>query len=70
MKILNDNEKINLEKLRQMAERMFGDLVKAVVDVKQEKIALDAEMHSDLEKMFLENVVVDGKEVPRFSSMV
>ncbi len=32
---------------------MFGNLVKAVVDVDRELIALDAELHSDLEAFLL-----------------
>ena len=38
-----------------MAEDRFGDLVKAVVDVSKKHLALDAELHSDLEALLLEN---------------
>lgn len=38
-----------------MAAAMFGDLVKAVVDVKQEVMAVDAELHSDEEAVLLQN---------------
>ncbi|MBI2495726.1 MAG: hypothetical protein HYY59_08135 [Candidatus Omnitrophica bacterium] len=38
-----------------MATRMFGDLVKAVVDVDRELIAVDAELHADLEAILLED---------------
>lgn len=38
-----------------MAAVIFGNLVKAVVDVDQEIIAVDAELHSDLEALLLEN---------------
>ena len=38
-----------------MAANMFGDMVKAVVDVERELIAVDAELHSDLEAMLLED---------------
>ena len=38
-----------------MAQNMFGNLVKAVVDVEQNKIAIDAELHSDEEALLLEN---------------
>ena len=34
---------------------MFGNMVKAVVDVERERIALDAELHSDLEAMLLQD---------------
>jgi len=37
-----------------MAKKMFGNLVKAVVDIEQETIAIDAEMHADLEAALIE----------------
>lgn len=53
MKIVKDS--INIEELRQMAPRMFGNLVKAVVDIEKGIMAVDAEMHADEEQMLLEN---------------
>ncbi len=41
--------------LEQMAAATFGNLVKAVVDIDREIIAVDAELHSDLEALLLEN---------------
>jgi len=41
--------------LKQMAAATFGNLVKAVVDVERELIAVDAELHSDLEALLLED---------------
>jgi hypothetical protein len=38
-----------------MAAATFGNLVKAVVDVERELIAVDAELHSDLEALLLED---------------
>ena len=46
---------ITIAELKQMAQDTFGDLVKAVVDVDRELVAIDAELHSDLEALFLEN---------------
>ena len=37
-----------------MAQATFGDMVKAVVDVDKELVAVDAELHSDLEALLLE----------------
>lgn len=48
-------EAIALARLREMAERKFGDMVKAVVDVKKEIMAIDGELHSDEEGLLLEN---------------
>ncbi len=36
-----------------MSSKMFGNLVKAVVDVKQEKVVVDAGLHSDEEQYLL-----------------
>ena len=41
-----------------MAARLFGDFVKAVVDVDRELLAVDAELHADLEAALLQ----DGSE--------
>lgn len=38
-----------------MAGELFGDMVKAVVDVDRELIAVDAELHSDLEALLLQD---------------
>ena len=38
-----------------MASATFGNMVKAVVDVDRELIAVDAELHSDLEALLLED---------------
>ena len=38
-----------------MAAELFGNMVKAVVDVEKELLAVDAELHSDLEALLLEN---------------
>jgi len=52
MKIIDSM--ISIDALTAMAKSMFGDLVKAVVDVERELIAVDAELHSDLEALLLE----------------
>jgi hypothetical protein len=46
---------ITLGELRSMAEARFGDLVKAVVDVRRGVMAVDGELHSDEEALLLEN---------------
>lgn len=50
MKLVSDS--IGLEELKKMSEKMFGNLVKAVVDVKKGIMVVDAELHAD-EEMFL-----------------
>ena len=46
---------INLNELKDLAAAGFGNLLKAVVDIEQEMMAIDAELHSDLEALLLEN---------------
>ena len=53
MKIIT--EILLLDELKQMAAATFGNLVKAVVDVDREIVAVDAELHSDLEALLLED---------------
>ena len=47
-------EAIEITRLREMAERRFGDMVKAVLDVEKGIMALDAELHADEEEVLLE----------------
>jgi len=54
MRVVNQNSRIKLEELSKMAEDMFGDLVKAVVDVAREMMAVDAELHADEEALLIE----------------
>jgi hypothetical protein len=44
---------VSLGTLVTMADAMFGNLVKAVVDVEQGCMAIDAEMHADEEALLL-----------------
>lgn len=51
-------EKISLDTLSHIEEETYFDdlcMIKAVVDINLELIALNAELHSDLESMLLEN---------------
>jgi hypothetical protein len=47
-------EPIALDELRQLAAEQFGDFVKAVVDVRQELMAIGGELHADEEALLLE----------------
>ena len=53
MKIIR--KPITVQELKEMAAAMFGDLVKAVVDVDRELLAVDAELHADLEALLLQD---------------
>lgn len=43
------------QQLTDMAPEFFGDMVKAVVDIDMKILAINAELHADLEKMLIEN---------------
>jgi hypothetical protein len=46
---------ITVSDLQKMAEDRFGDLVKAVADIRRGVMAIDADLHSDEEAHSLEN---------------
>ena len=48
-------QQVRLDELERMAAAMFGTMVKAVVDVDRELLAVDGELHSDLEALLIEN---------------
>src|SRR5262245_30425216 len=48
-------EKISVNELKKMAKKMFGELVKAVVDIDKEIMVVDAELHADEEELLLEH---------------
>lgn len=52
MKLVDKN--ITLEELKKLSKRSFGQLVKAVVDIKKEIMVIDAAMHADEEKFLLD----------------
>lgn len=54
MRVVDADRRIALAELREMAARTFGDLVKAVVDVEKEAMAVDADLHADQEAYLLE----------------
>jgi len=47
-------EAIDLARVRELAVRRFGEMVKAVVDVQEGIMAVDAELHADEEEALLE----------------
>lgn len=53
MEIITD--KISIGKLHETSQKMFGNLVKAVVDVEKGIMAVGGELHADEETLLLEN---------------
>lgn len=47
-------DKISLTELKKIAEERFGDLVKTVVDIEKNIMAIGGEMHFDEEQLLLE----------------
>ena len=81
MTIITDT--LTLHELKKMAAQMFGNMVKAVVDVERELLAVDAELHADLEARLLEDgskqqslwginlyPELSGNELIEFDSMI
>lgn len=54
MRLVDKKNKISFDELKKMSQKMFGDLVKAVVDVEKEVMVVNGEMHAD-EETFLIN---------------
>ncbi len=48
-------ETISVKELQNLAENMYGNIVKAVVDIDKKILVIDAEMHVDEEQYLLEN---------------
>lgn len=47
--------KITILELKEMTQKMFGNLVKAVVDIEKEIMAVDTELHADEEAILIQN---------------
>lgn len=46
---------VSREELKRIAENTFGDMVKCVADVRLNLLAIDADLHADLEWLLLDN---------------
>lgn len=45
---------IDVKELAQIAQKSFGNMIKGVVDVRKEVMAIDGELHSDEEALLIE----------------
>ena len=76
-------EPINIKEIIEMANRGYGDMVKAVADVDREIIAIDSDLHSDLETLLLQDGSIqealwgyniypelDGEDFIEFDSLI
>lgn len=49
------DQQTDISKLQEMAKASFGNLVKAVVDIQKQSMAIGGEMHADEERFLIEN---------------
>jgi len=49
------NKAISQKELKDLAKEYYGDLIKGVVDIRRELVALGGEMHADAEEVLLKN---------------
>ena len=49
------NNPISRTELKEYAANTFGEMIKCVADVDQGLLAIDADLHADLERLLLEN---------------
>ena len=74
---------ISMAKLKELAHNTFGDMIKCVADVKRGLLAVDADLHADLEHLLLEDgsaqedlwgfnlwVEEEGEEFIEFDSLI
>ena len=59
MKAVNKNNPISIEKLKKEAEKL-GGLIKAVVDVEKNIMAIGADLHSDEEEFLMDNGTISA----------
>lgn len=48
------SERISAQQLREAGEELYGDMVKAVIDIEKEVMAVGAELHADEEAFLIE----------------
>ena len=46
---------VSHEELKAIAQNAFGDMVKCVADIRRGLLAIDADLHADLEALLLQN---------------
>ena len=46
---------ISIAELKALAQNTFGDMIKCVADVERGTLAIDADLHADLERLLLED---------------
>lgn len=63
MKIFKGENKIGIAELKEMSKNMYDNLVKAVVDIEKNIMAVDSGLHSDLEQFLIETENCEPKNL-------
>jgi len=64
------DEKISITELKKIVKKMFGELVKAVVDTESRILVIDAGLHSDHMSRGVDNVEVQRKIIEIVNSKI
>ena len=54
MKTITEKNKVTIAELNEMSQKMFGNFVKAVVDIEKAIMVVDADLHADEERVLLD----------------
>jgi hypothetical protein len=63
MHIIIVKDKISLKEVKKMAQEQFGAMVKAVVDIEKEIMAIGGELHAEANELLFEKEKSDSKNV-------
>lgn len=54
-------DKITIEELKELAEKQFGDIIKAVVDIEQGIMGVGGELHVDIQTLLIQEEGSEGQ---------
>jgi len=63
MEIKIVKKEISLQEVQKIAEEQYGNMVKAVVDIEKEIMAIGGELHADANELLFEKEKSDSKNV-------
>ncbi len=55
-------DKVALDELETLAQKQYGDIIKAVVDIKQEILGVGGELHIDIQSLLIEKENSQGQD--------
>jgi len=63
MKIIIVKDNISLDEVKKIAENQYGNMLKAVVDIEKETIAVGGELHADAAELLIEKENSDARNI-------